>query len=183
MHLGTIGFLVGTHTTATGPLETHMHAFWDCPVVQPAVRWLWDLWQQISGHPPPLNPAILIVGDPSIWRPPPALCLLWLRLRVTFLHTIWKLRHRRRLTNQPLTSPAIVAVAAATLERVIRADFLCATQDLAKKSGLGQRWFRSRKRQLTVGLFQSQWCVRGVLASVSGTSPTLIVHVPTRIPP
>ena len=183
MPLGTVGFLVGTHITSSGPLETHLHAFWECPMVQPAVRWLWDLWQQISGQPPPLNPAVLIVGDPSLWSPPPALCLLWLRLRVTFLHTLWRLRHRRRLTNQPITSPAVVAVTAATLERAIRADFLCATQDLPQKSGLGRRWFRSRKKQPTLGEFVRQWCARGVLATVSGTSPSLTVHIPTRIPP
>jgi exonuclease III len=184
MQLGTVGFLVGTHTTDTGPLESHLHAFWECPMVQPAVKWLWDLWQKISGQPPPLNPAILIVGDPSLWSPPPALCLLWLRLRVTFLHTLWKLRLRRRLTNRPVTSPAIVAATAATLERAMRADFLCATEDLPKKSGLGQRWFRSRKQKLTLRDFEQLWCVRGVLANtVHGTTPSLSVHVPTQIPP
>ena len=168
---------------APGLLETHLHAFWECPMVQPAVRWLWDLWQQLSGHAPPLNPAVLIVGDPSLWSPPPALCLLWLRLRATFLHTIWKLRHRRQVTNQALTSPVVVSATAASLERSIREDFLCATQDLPKQSGLGPRWFRGRARRQTLGDFQRKWCVRGVLASVHGNPPSLTVHVPTRIPP
>lgn len=183
MNMGILGFLVGTHSTHSSPLETHRHAFWECPSVQPAVRWLWEVWRQISGLSPPLHPSVLIVGDPSVWSPHPRLQLLWLLLRVTFLHTIWRLRHRRGLTNQQYTSAAVVAATCATLERTIRRDFLSATKDLPRQSGMGQRWFRSKRKQLTLEEFTARWCVGGVLAAVQGHPAALVVHIPTHIPP
>jgi hypothetical protein len=164
-----------------------LHAFWECPVVFPAVKWLWDLWRRISGRPPPVNPAILIVGDPSVWHPTtPAQRKLWLCLRVTFLHNIWRLRHRRRMEGHQFTATAIVSATCAALERLMRDQFCIATNDPSRQSGVGLQWFRGGRRGLQLGAFEKLWCHRRVLAHVvrdaGNASPKLFMHIPSTLP-
>jgi exonuclease III len=169
------------------PLETHLHAFWECPVVSPAVKWLWDLWGRLTGHSPPSNPAILITGDPGLWQPPTkAQRKLWVCLRVTFLHNIWRLRHRRRVEGRQFTATAIVSATGAALERLMLAEFNIATKDLCREGGVGHQWVRGGRRRLTLGAFEKQWCHRRVLAHVvrcaGNAPPKLILHIPSALP-
>jgi len=165
------------------PLETHVHAFWECPVVSPAVRWLWDLWTHISGQPPPFNPSVLIAGDPQVWQPAsPTLRKLWLCLRVTFLHNIWRLRHRRRVEGRQFTATSIVSATCSALEGLMRDQFCMATKNLPQQCGVGLEWFRGGQRVQRLGAFEKQWCHRGVLAHVLRDPARLIVHIPMQLP-
>jgi hypothetical protein len=109
--------------------------------------------------------------------------MLWLVLRVTFLYTVWKLGHRRHHTNKQFTAASVVRYTRTMLERAIRGDFLAASQDLPRLSGLGHRWFRGKRKQLTLEDFTARWCVRRVLASIQGPGVVLAVHIPSHIPP
>jgi len=177
---GLVGFLVGSALTANAPLETHLHLFWECPTVQPAIVWLWQLWQQIVGQAPPMDPLVLVSGDYSIWAPPTAsLRILWLRLRVALLHATWQLRNRRRLSGQAFTAQAIKSAAIASLTAAMHADFSLATQDLSQQSGLGAWWFRGNEPP-SLAKFKRVWCHNNVLAHVEEVdgSPALKVHFP-----
>ena len=162
------------------PLETYTHLFWECPTVRPAVLWLWRVWELITGQPPPLEPLVLLAGDSRVWTPPTRRRrLLWLRLRVSLLFATWQLRNRRQASGAPFTAAAIIAAARASLRASIRADYLLATQDLPRSSGLGARWFRG-SRPPTLRQFKDLWCEGNVLAAVLGppTAPSLVVHIP-----
>jgi hypothetical protein len=46
------------------------HVFMHCPVVQPAVVWLQDLWARlVPGSRLPLDVRVLIAGDHTVWDP------------------------------------------------------------------------------------------------------------------
>ena len=177
---GLLGQLVGGTLTAQSPLETYTHLFWDCPTVRPAVVWLWRLWELIAGQPPPLEPVVLLAGDNRVWSPATEpLQLLWLRLRVTVLHAIWQARTDRQSSGAAFTAAAVIAAARASLRTAINADFLLATEDLPRSSGLGWCWFRGSQPP-SLRQFKALWCHNNVLANVQGDimAPTLVVHIP-----
>ena len=159
-----------------GHLETLTHAFWACPAVQPAVRWLWWLWQRIAGSAPPWTPATLVVGK---WQPDTAQRRrMWLHLRIALLWATWNQRQRRRRTGQQFDASAVVALARVRLEATIRADYMAATMDLPAVAGLAQQWFRGRRRGLQgEAEFVAAWCAGGVLARV--VDGGLVVCIPT----
>lgn len=149
------------------PLETLTHLFWDCPVVAPAVQWLWDLWGRLEDAAPSREPSTLLLGK---WQPAsPALRRMWLHLRVALLHAVWVLRQRRARGGEQYAAERVVALACGTVEAAIRADYLAVTTDLPRTAGLGREWFRGRARGPS-GLeqFVAWWCHRGVLARVVG---------------
>jgi hypothetical protein len=46
------------------------HVFMHCPVVQPAVVWLQDLWARlVPGSQLPLDARVLLAGDHTVWDP------------------------------------------------------------------------------------------------------------------
>jgi hypothetical protein len=174
----------GPSTSTSQPqpqLEHYTHMFWGCPAVSAAARWLWSLWRAISGGEPPWAAATLLLGN---WQPGTAAQRrLWQHLRVCLLHAIWQLRQRRWRTGQQHDAAAVVALACASLEQAIRADFAAATSDLPGAAGLGQAWFRGRVRGVaTLAAFTALWCQGGVLASVSAGGQ-LVVSVPRALPP
>ncbi len=51
-------------------LETLLHPFMGCPVVQPAVAWLGALWSKVvAGVQLPLDARVLLAGDHTVWDP------------------------------------------------------------------------------------------------------------------
>jgi len=169
-----------------GPLETYTHAFWSCPAVHPAVTWLWRLWERLTGQAPPFNPEVLLTGDPSIWRPAgKAQRQLWLYLRAVFLHSIWKLRHKRSVTGQAFQSGAVVAATCSALEALIQTQFWLATHNVPRLAVVGREWFRGRRPPHRLAV-ERVWCLGGVLAHatpIGAPGPTAIfVHIPRVLP-
>jgi len=74
------------------PLESLAHALLHCPAVQPAVKWLTELWTQVEGGPgPPATTAVWLQGDTTVWKPQHHHTALWTTLRTALLATTWAL--------------------------------------------------------------------------------------------
>jgi hypothetical protein len=77
----------------------------------------------------------------------------------------------------------VVQVVRARLAAAIRVDYVTASSDLPAAAGLGARWFRTRRNQMSSLLeFKEVWCAGGVLADAvddgsGGTS--LALHIPS----
>ncbi len=171
----------GVGAPAAPPLETLSHLFWGCPSVAPAVDWLWDLWRQVAGAPPPKSEGVLLLGA---WQPVQRVHRrLWLLLRAAYISAVWGLSHRRRAAGQQFDARAVVQVVRARLAAAIRVDYVTASSDLPAAAGLGARWFRTRRNQMSSLLeFKEVWCAGGVLADAvddgsGGTS--LALHIPS----
>jgi hypothetical protein len=167
--------------TVFPPLETATHLFWECPVVAPAVGWLWDVWEGIVGVPVPRAPATLLLGA---WQPQgKGRKRLWLQLRAAFLWSVWRLRCERRCTGGGYSAAAVVALTRSTLERAVKLDFAVATQDLPQAAGLARAWFRGRQLGAMDSLpeFMRSWCAGEVIAHIDFMQPalTLRVHIPS----
>jgi hypothetical protein len=100
-----------------------------CPVVRPALQWLRRLSQRVLGAAPPEDDiaGIIVSGARHLWSPPGpgnAAWDLWTHLRLQYCFAVWTLTTRRNRTGRSFDSAAVVAVAAAALERAIRHDWL-----------------------------------------------------------
>ena len=165
------------------------HAFVHCPVVQPAVAWLRDLWARFEmGGQPPLDARVLLAGDHTVWDPGggDAGRELWTHVRLLFCRAVWQLRCDRVVRGQVFTAGAVVALTAALVERAIRLDWLRVTVDLAGASTTLPAWCTIHKHfDLSQADFSQRWCLGAVLAHVSAGSdgsPVLCVHVPAGVP-
>lgn len=150
------------------------------------MTWLWRLWERLTGQAPPFNPEVLLTGDPSIWRPAgKAQRQLWLYLRAVFLHSIWKLRHKRSVTGQAFQSGAVVAATCSALEALIQTQFWLATHNVPRLAVVGREWFRGRRPPHRLAV-ERVWCLGGVLAHatpIGAPGPTAIfVHIPRVLP-
>lgn len=75
--------------------ETYTHLFMHCPAFAPAITWLQDLWEAISGHRPPSSPDVIITGQPGpAWPQAPEKtdAALWHALRISLLANVWACR-------------------------------------------------------------------------------------------
>jgi len=159
------------------PLETYSHVFMQCPVVVPAVEWLADLWQRLAGERPPLDARVWVLGDHRVWQPArPALRSLWLHVRLALLWAVWCLRVRRRQSGVQHDAAAVVALAAAEVERSIRRDWFRVRFDARTVMRAPAAWFHGRDACMSVAEFRRRWCCGAVLAHVAGSA--LCVHVP-----
>jgi hypothetical protein len=173
------------------PCETLSHVFLHCPVVQPAAQWLRRLCQQALGQAPPLDAAVIVVGDGSKWAPAAGAADaagadgdagdLWTHLRLQYLKTVWSLTARRARTGQQFDAAAVVAATAAALERAIWRDW---ERVWAAPEGADSlpSWCRLGLRQVVLdrSAFERRWLAGGVLAHLEGASGrgVLRVHVP-----
>ena len=81
------------------------HVLLECPVVQPAVAWLRDLWAKLGDALPPLDAQVLVVGDRTVWSPGGGdVWELWTHLRLEFCRAVWRLTARRASTGTGLHS-------------------------------------------------------------------------------
>ena len=92
------------------PLETYSHVFLECPTYRPAVLWLLDLWQHISGTRPPDCARVIVADEQGVWQQAPnpgsAHASLWMVLRTMLLQCIWVARESRDSRKQ--TAGAVV---------------------------------------------------------------------------
>lgn len=154
-----------------------------------AVGWLWELWRRIEGRPPPWDASVLLISDPTVWRPSTrALSALWLRLRAAFLLSVWRLRGQRAAGGGQFTPAAVVAAAAAAIEGGMRSDFfVAAAAGEPMVAGLSPAWFKGGGAREDLESFVARWCVRGVLGRVvygqqGLQAPRLEVCVPRALP-
>ena len=105
------------------PLETYTHLFLACPVYRPAVQWLADLWQHISGSRPPVEAAVIIADQPGAWAAAPTgeQQRLWTALRLVVLHAVWEARCSRDAARQ--TARAVVLAVIASLREEMSLQF------------------------------------------------------------
>jgi hypothetical protein len=73
--------------------KTYSHLFVRCPTMAPAITWLQDLWQHLTGKRPPADPLVLVADQPGVWVEAPTPSSregrLWSVLRLTLLYYMW----------------------------------------------------------------------------------------------
>ncbi|KAJ9512291.1 hypothetical protein QJQ45_012924 [Haematococcus lacustris] len=148
-----------------GPLETLTHAFLTCPSVAPAWEWVLDVYERLTGTRPPSSDALLLLsGRPTHsedgpFHPPDA--HLWLRLRVAYLGSVWRLRclgPAAALQTQSLAHRVAQGVIF-TLSSAVQRDWYRVGRDI--RVGLGgavpSTWFKGRDPRLDERQFASLW--------------------------
>ena len=160
--------------------ENITHAFMDCPAAAPAIDWLLQAWQHLSGAPsaPPRTAAVLLADDIGAWpedsRPStPEEIALWTRLRVNVLGAIWRVRCQRDLAldlRQESFARKAIAIAIDTLTEDIQRDWLRTQQDLRTldNGNFCSAWWRGRDTQLTMDKFIDSWASPQFFCAVSG---------------
>jgi hypothetical protein len=105
------------------PLETYTHLFMECPAYRPAVNWLLDVWQAVSGVRPPESATVVIADDWRSWPDAPEgpRAALWTALRLTVLFSIWSARMSK--DSQQQTAAAVVRSAIAMLRAEMHLQF------------------------------------------------------------
>jgi hypothetical protein len=162
--------------------EKISHAFLDCPAVAPAIDWLLQAWQVLSGSstPPPRTAAVLLADDIGAWpensRPSRKSELkLWTRLRVHVLGAIWKIRCQRSLLSfhQESFARRAITTAVDAIVEAIQRDFLRTQQDLRTlDSGtFCSAWWRGRDTQLSMDKFEDIWTATPFFCHVVGEGP------------
>ncbi|KAJ9513311.1 hypothetical protein QJQ45_001346 [Haematococcus lacustris] len=148
-----------------GPLETLTHAFLTCPSVAPAWEWVLDVYGRLTGTRPPSSDALLLLsGRPTHseagpFQPPDA--HLWLRLRVAYLGSVWRIRSlgpAAALQPQSLAHRVAQGVIF-TLSSAVQRDWYRVGRDI--RVGLGgavpSTWFKGRDPRLDERKFASLW--------------------------
>ncbi|KAJ9526757.1 hypothetical protein QJQ45_017497 [Haematococcus lacustris] len=148
-----------------GPLETLTHAFLTCPSVAPAWEWVLDVYERLTGTRPPSSDALLLLsGRPTHsedgpFHPPDA--HLWLRLRVAYLGSVWRIRclgPAAALQTQSLAHRVAQGVIF-TLSSAVQRDWYRVGRDI--RVGLGgavpSTWFKGRDPRLDERKFASLW--------------------------
>ena len=164
------------------PLESLAHALLHCPAVQPAVKWLTELWTQVEGGPgPPATTAVWLQGDTTVWKPQHHHTALWTTLRTALLATTWALRQRRTATGEQFTPREVVGGCVEDVRRLVHADWQRVVSEITVMDGTHRSWFPGKDPRLTVIEFETFWCPGSVIAHVShpqGASvPTLDVRL------
>jgi hypothetical protein len=166
---------------AGGAIETLSHAFMDCPVVQPAVTWLCDVWKALSGEEPPRDAAVLIADDHRVWAPADKdTARLWTRLRVAFMGSLWATRcnsHRAMADGTPFAT-RVAAATVAALTSAIKRDWRRAQEDVRTSVGpdFCQEWFRGRDPTLEPEDFIASWATPPYLCDVVGGLVIKVTH-------
>jgi hypothetical protein len=149
-------------------LETLSHLFLECPVAVRAWHWFAGVWGRIQpGVALTASTSLLLRDDDVGWRPPPQLSYLWLHLRLCFLQSLWVVRCQSAGTASH-TAQAVVGRFVAVLHQQISRDWQRVVSDIRWDNGMPASWFRGRDPTMTREEFERRWCVRGVVAAVSG---------------
>lgn len=107
------------------PLADYSHLFVHCPVYAPAITWLCDLWQHLTGNRPPTDASVIVADQPGAWAaaPPPngPSGRLWSVLRLTVLYFIWAAHESKDPNCQ--SAGAVVRKAIRSLRSDMRTEF------------------------------------------------------------
>lgn len=143
------------------PLDTLTHAFLECPAVQPALAWLLDVWERISGERPPAAPLVILAAAPWAWQPE-TLPSLWHRFRVAYLGCVWQQRAvlpTREGEVQASLARRVALAVQATLQLAVQRDWLRAGTDIRflAPGVLPAHLFRGPDPALTEEQFGVRW--------------------------
>ena len=161
---------------ASGSLETLSHAFLDCPASAPAIDWLCSTWAALTNQsPPPRTAAVLLADDLRSWTQhspaaEPRLLLLWTRLRITVIGSIWAARCARDQGTLRHVSLARFAVMLAVrhITEAIQRDWLRTSTDIRTLDNgfFCTDWWRGMDPKLSFAAFSAQWAFGSVFCTV-----------------
>ncbi|KAJ9505846.1 hypothetical protein QJQ45_010644 [Haematococcus lacustris] len=149
-----------------GPLETLTHAFLTCPSVAPAWEWVLDVYERLTGTRPPSSDALLLLsGRPTHsedgpFHPPDA--HLWLRLRVAYLGSVWRIRclgPAAALQTQSLAHRVAQGVIF-TLSSAVQRDWYRVGRDIRPEGQLLAQLVEEAGRVLSITLGAVELCVK-----------------------
>ncbi|KAJ9530847.1 hypothetical protein QJQ45_028863 [Haematococcus lacustris] len=148
-----------------GQLETLTHAFLTCPAVAPVWEWVLDVYGHLTGTRPPSGDALLLLsGRPTRSEAPPfqpSDSLLWLRLRVAFLGTVWRLRSSGAATAlQPqMVAQRVAEEVVLTLSSAVKRDWHRVGRDIRVGlcGAVPSTWFRGTDPELGADQFDRLW--------------------------
>ena len=157
--------------------EDITHAFFSCPEVQPAVTWMFDTWQHLSGLTVPRLTRVFLADDPHLWpgKPAdPALLRLWQFLRVTTIGAIWRIRcSRSGRLHQGSFARRVALLVVDSVNSAISRDWARTHADVRKLDD-GQfctDWWRGFDAQIPVSKFIDTWAAPEIFCRVVGAEP------------
>ena len=157
--------------------ENITHAFFSCPEVQPAVAWMYDTWQHLSGIVVPRVPRVFLADDPLLWPGKPdnaALLRLWHFLRITTIGAIWRIRcSRNERSHQGSFARRIALLVVQSVNSAISRDW-ARTQSDVRKLDDGQfctDWWRGFDAQIAVSKFIRTWGTPEIFCNILGAPP------------
>jgi hypothetical protein len=152
--------------SAANALETLTHAFVTCPVVQPVVTWLFQVYQALTHTAPPAPldlPLVLLADMPGLWEP--GCTVTWQRLRVAYLGCAWQIRCSKVASR--MDASAVAAMLAqrvvTTLKNAVIRDWQripaqgTSVLSRARALHLPTTWFAGRSPDLKLEQFNSLW--------------------------
>jgi len=159
-------------------VETLTHLFIDCPSVQPALRWLLDVWHAASGIRLQPDPAIVLADDPVAWPggtlPGAQVMQVWTRLRTAYLHAVWMARDSLGHDDPSAHAAAVAAEVVVGLGDQMRGDWFRVTGDIRTATSVCGSWFRGRDPAIRRELFEQRWTLGGALCRLQGESMTVL---------
>ena len=149
--------------------ETLSHAFLECGAAARVVRWVRALWFRIEGTRPPALPEVFLSMEDRGWLPTSPLRRLWDRLRMAAVFALWQTRSAAARSASPSSADAAGQQAVARLVADLRQQVLRDWQRVLGGVGEGviALGLIRERLELSRESFESMWCVRGVIASVS----------------
>jgi hypothetical protein len=170
------------------PYGTYTHLFLECPLFRPAVEWLKDLWEAISGARPPDDPSVLLGDHKPSWpqypRTPPRQ-QLWTFLRVTVLHHIWS-AHSKPGPAEDRAARVVVQRCIQSITDTMRQLFYRSARHEHLIEHLPRALLTQEVVETGLQAFLRVWCDGAVLCTVAlgqgdGT-PRLHVHLSETLP-
>jgi exonuclease III len=165
------------HRPGCDGYETLTHVFLECEVARLVTGWAGDLWQAVTGLPPPPRTVpVFLAGDRRAWDPGGGgRAEFWGALRLAVMHYLWSARCRGQTEGRALPAVAVVAQVVHHLRARIRGDAIRAFCSPTAYAVVGCEWLPPRPPLGEHG-FHARWGHGGVLCSGESLA-SLEVHL------